>query len=280
MGKAYLNLDEPNRALQCFEQMPKSPDSNNYIGCAYFDMKDFTNATLYFEKAIELNPNESSYFMNNGDSLMNLSRFEDAFNMYSKVIELEPENTEALALRDRALFEANKTGSVQNINEFCKFWKASDLTSNPSNDLDANAYVCKGLALSYERNFTEAIHFYDKAIEIDPNNAEAFNYKGTSLLDIGCYREALDTFGIASKLEPSNVDYLMNIGHSYCFMEKLDEAVKIYKKAFELDTTSIKALESLGITYFDLGNYNESLMCFNKILEIDPNNTGAYNYKG
>ena len=42
----------------------------------------------------------------------------------------------------------------------------------------AKAYYNKGIALKYLQKYEEAISLYDKAIEIKPNYAYAYNNKG------------------------------------------------------------------------------------------------------
>ena len=48
----------------------------------------------------------------------------------------------------------------------------------------------KGLALNSLGRYDEAIKCYDKAIEIDPNDADAWNNKGLALNSLGNNDEA------------------------------------------------------------------------------------------
>ncbi|HYZ96412.1 MAG TPA: tetratricopeptide repeat protein, partial [Nitrososphaeraceae archaeon] len=74
-----------------------------------------------------------------------------------------------------------------------------DLEINPEN---ADAYNNKGLSLYYSGNYNEAIECYDKALEINPENADAYNNKGISLYYGGNYNEAIECYDKALEINP------------------------------------------------------------------------------
>jgi len=66
------------------------------------------------------------------------------------------------------------------------FDKATEL--NPEY---AAAWNNKGIALFNQREYEEAIKAYDKAIELNPEDAYAWNNKGIALAKQGRYEEAI-----------------------------------------------------------------------------------------
>ena len=54
------------------------------------------------------------------------------------------------------------------------------LEINPQN---ADAYYKKGLSLSTIEKYAEAIECYDKALEINPQNADAYYKKGSIIIN-------------------------------------------------------------------------------------------------
>jgi tetratricopeptide (TPR) repeat protein len=71
------------------------------------------------------------------------------------------------------------------------------LELNPKN---ANAWINKGLYLYDFDRYEEAIKCYDKAIKIDPNLALAWAGKGASLYELKRYKEAKECIKRAKAL--------------------------------------------------------------------------------
>lgn len=51
-----------------------------------------------------------------------------------------------------------------------------------------------------------------KALEIDPNDADAWNNKGNALYNLGNYNEAIECYDRALKIDPKNADARYNKG--------------------------------------------------------------------
>jgi uncharacterized protein YjbI with pentapeptide repeats len=62
--------------------------------------------------------------------------------------------------------------------------------------------INKGNALRNEGKYNEAIEYYDKALEINPNYADALNGKGNALRNKGKYNEAIEYYDKALEINP------------------------------------------------------------------------------
>ena len=60
-----------------------------------------------------------------------------------------------------------------------------------------------GFALSQQGKYDEALRTFDKAIEIDPQNADAWYLKGMVLDDMGKHDEATQAYDEAIRIDPS-----------------------------------------------------------------------------
>ena len=90
----------------------------------------------------------------------------------------------------------------------------------------------------------EAIHCLDKALEIDPQNAETWINKGWSLgqLQLGRHEEAIHRLDKALELDPQNGKAWNNKGRSLGSLDRHEEAAHCFSKAMELN--SLHALDS------------------------------------
>ena len=80
-----------------------------------------------------------------------------------------------------------------------------------------------------KKNYSEAISWYDKAIELDPKFARAWSSKGSALNELGEYQEAIKYLDKAIELDPNfsmawnNKGYTLNnfkkISRSYWILQ-------------------------------------------------------------
>jgi tetratricopeptide (TPR) repeat protein len=87
---------------------------------------------------------------------------------------------------------------------------------------------------------------FNKAIEIDPNNAENWAGKGHALAHLGRHEEALHAINMALEIEPNNIDFIYNKGLDLISLKRYEEALDITKKALEQDSNNIDLLFQRG----------------------------------
>src|SRR5688500_6608248 len=72
----------------------------------------------------------------------------------------------------------------------------------------------KGNELFNDGKYDEAITYYDKALEIDPNYVKALSNRGSALSTLERYEEAIMSYDKALEIEPTYVKALINKGIS------------------------------------------------------------------
>ncbi|HEY0579754.1 MAG TPA: tetratricopeptide repeat protein, partial [Candidatus Nitrosocosmicus sp.] len=113
------------------------------------------------------------------------------------------------------------------------------LEINPQN---ADAYYNKAQALSTIEKYAEAIEYYDKALEINPQNADiCYNNKGLSLYYLGNNDEAIECYDKALEINPQNADAYYNKAQALSTIEKYAEAIECYDKALEINPQNADA---------------------------------------
>lgn len=99
--------------------------------------------------------------------------------------------------------------------------------------------------LHQERLYVQNLKNYTKAIELNPNHANAHNNLGFLYLKIGDLAHAAATLKNAlAILATPNLYILMNLGHVYFCEGKLEEAISLYRQSLDL-------FESPG-TFFEM----------------------------
>ena len=95
----------------------------------------------------------------------------------------------------------------------------------------------KGDKLKAEGRYDEAIHFYDEAINLDPNNWDnwrVWNSKGDALSKQGKYMEAVQAYDKAIELLPDNSMVWANKGDALKALGRTNESDVAYATAREL----------------------------------------------
>jgi len=164
----------------------------------------------------------------------------------------------------------------------------------------AEDWVKKGDELYENGSYEEAANSYDKAIQMDPSNADAWFGKGNAVKIL--YKNPEDTTLYESiGHDPQYADAWAVRGDVVSTNARLEEATENYEKALQLYDERLKkdprdidawlnkgrALNMLDIIYYTLGDNEssakafeeEALQAYDKAIEINPENSRAWSAK-
>ena len=134
------------------------------------------------------------------------------------------------------------------------------------NDAEANCNL--GDALTLEGKLDEAAACCRRAVELNPNLAEAHYYLGNVLNRQGKRDEAAACYRQALKLKPDYAEALNNQGIVLKAQGKLDEAMACYRRALELKPDYAEAQYNLGNAFRQQGNVVEAAACYRRAVEM------------
>ena len=126
----------------------------------------------------------------------------------------------------------------------------------------------------------EAIKYYNKAIELNPQFAEAFYNRGLAKADLGKPEEAIKDYDRAIKLNPLYSKAYNNRGTAKADLGKPEEAIKDYDRAIKLNPKNPNAYSNRGLTKTALGTPQEAVKDYDKAIELNPKYAEAYNHRG
>ncbi len=95
-----------------------------------------------------------------------------------------------------------------------------------------------------------------RALELDPNYANAHHWYGLELSWLGRHQEALAHLKRAVELDPLDLRYNANLGGCYIDARLYDQALEQLKKTLEMDPNFAGTHGSLAFTYRNLGHYD------------------------
>ena len=138
-------------------------------------------------------------------------------------------------------------------------------------------YNLIGASQNYLGKYNEAIIFFKKTCDLQPNIAENFVNVGTALKDVGKDYEAINYFEKSLSIDPNNAIVLAQTGY-LCTRNFIPEKAKKYlEKAIKLDPKP-EFIFNLGEAFKQLGDKENASKNFLKALKIKPDMKQA-NYK-
>lgn len=140
----------------------------------------------------------------------------------------------------------------------------------------AEAWNGKGIALKRLKEYELAIQAHEKAISLDPLYSRAWNNKGISLRKLNKFEEAIIAYEKAIELRPEYVEAWHNKGVSLRILGRNEEAITACEKAIELNPSFVPAWLNKGNSLKKLKRYEEAISACEKAIELNPNKASAW----
>jgi len=207
---------------------------------------------------------------NRGNTLYNLSRFEEALAAYERAITLRPDYAEVWQEKAKTLYELKKYQESQSAYD-----KAIELKPEY-----LEAWTGRGYALEKLQQSQEAIASFDNALKIQPDYAAAWEGRGDTLLDSQRYEEAIASYEKAVQFQPNLYRAWYNRGQAHQKLKQYDRAVESYQKAVEIKFDNYEAWYNLGNTFLEVNKNQEAFDAYEKAVRFQPNFYQGWYSKG
>jgi tetratricopeptide (TPR) repeat protein len=149
-----------------------------------------------------------------------------------------------------------------------------------SDGLTASDRLVKGNEAHNLKEYKRALSEFNKAIELDPKYAFAYNNRGVAYYDLKDYNMAIQDYDKAIEIDPRSSSAYCNRGLSYYGLKDYKRAISEFNKAIELDPDYSSAYTARGLVYYESNDYNMALQDYNKAIELDPRSVTAYSNRG
>ena len=189
--------------------------------------KNYEAAINYYSIAIKMKPDYAEAFNNRGTAKYNLENYTGAIADYDRAIELKPDLAEAYGNRAKAYFD---NGQFKKGDDDTK--KAIELFSKAEDK--AAAFVNRGNAKIYLKDYMGAMKDYDEAIRLKPDYAGGYHGLGICYTEKSEYERAIDYFNKAISIEKESPETYGYRALAYIGFGKLEKAKEDVVKCEEL----------------------------------------------
>jgi tetratricopeptide (TPR) repeat protein len=128
--------------------------------------------------------------------------------------------------------------------------------------LGAGDYMRRGHGYYRNKKFREALNEYKKAVESDPENAEARYWRGRTLLNTGQFDPAAEDFETAVRLKPDYSEAYDNLGWLSARRGDFAEGIAYLTKSLELRPENAWAHYNRGHMFLKKGDVRNALKDF------------------
>ena len=203
------------------------------------------------------------HFYRHGDS-----GFEEAEALYEKAIELDPGFGRAysgLASLHFLRFKLYLTASFETIEHKTLDLALHAVRLDPD---DYRAHWVLGRLYSYQGKHAQSLAEFDRALHINPNDANLLAVSAEDLVYCGRVEEALERCQRAIRLNPNCPDwYWCELGFSYFHLGRYGDALEALNRM----TAPDQARRVLAATYAHLGRLDEARSEAEEFMKVFPN---------
>jgi tetratricopeptide (TPR) repeat protein len=255
-GQAELSQ---KHLIQACAQSDCSAFALYYLGSSYLELANYSQAAVYFEKALQKQENFFEALHDLGTTQAHLGLQEAALDSYTKALSLRQDSPELYFNLARLQ------------DDYCHFEQALQYY-NQSIELSPHfveAIANKAITLKELKRYQEAFDAYDLAIQLQPNYAEAWSNKGLAFSDLRRYQEALECYEQAIKLKPNYLDAWVNKSAVLHALKRYTQAIEAYQQVIKLnpDTNCIYgSLVHAKSTICDWSNYDQDVKYINQMI--------------
>ena len=190
----------------------------------------------------------------------------EARNCCQRALAIDPRHGDALRLMGEICLHAGQPDQAIE-------WLANAVRIEPTAE-DVSAL---GMALHRSGKLEDALKAFDKAISLQPGNAELWKNLASVLIDLNRPDEALLGLQHALKLRPRYADAANLSGLILYRKERYSEALDFFNLSIEVEPSQADALRMRALLYLNLKRFEEALADSRQSVQFDQGNADAHN---
>jgi tetratricopeptide (TPR) repeat protein len=282
------STDHRNKAKECCSRSLKIDKGYDkplkllfVLGFSYLDNEEDRKVAWEIFECVRKSKSELAALAASGLGILNLTirNYKEALDYFKESIELNP--------RDSLIWFGKGMAQEGLANEKTAF-------EIPAGNADPFLYDPGLFYSSQDQELKESLEAYDKAIEINSTNYEAYYHKGLVHCKMKEFDEALKDFMNALEIDPENAEIWYHKGIALSQIPKFEEAIESYNEVIKIDPLYLVGYANerkthphvafswlyKGVSLSKLGRYDEADQAYSKALEIDSAIAVAWYYKG
>ena len=157
---------------------------------------------------------------------------------------------------------------------------ASHSQDRPINYKTSEQWLQSGNKYFRQEEYAAAVQYYDRAINLNPGFAEAYNNRGIAKAKLGQYEAAITDYDKAINLNPRFAEAYLNRGSTKGNLEQHEAAVTDFDMGINLNQEDAIAYHNRGVTKAKLGQYEAAITDYDIAINLNQEDATAYYNRG
>jgi serine/threonine protein kinase len=150
----------------------------------------------------------------------------------------------------------------------------------PLNSSSAREKCLEGDQFLKQQQYSQALHAYEDALNLDPLNFHAWNGKGTALYSQGNYKRAYDAYQRATEIDAENPVVWVSAGLALNRLKRFPQSLVHFERALKIDPAYVAAWNGKADAQLDMNMPEEAIESYEMALHHDEQSFQAWNGLG
>ena len=280
LARAYNNSNQCEKGLEVLLSLKDEGENDSLwnfrVGyCYYYSEKAKENpdylekAKKYFEKCLELNPNEPDgdtllrwVYSDLGNRKLDEEKYDEGLEYFKKARDLAKDTNDIIAAESELAWAYDFVGKYKEAYEHLQ-----TAASLGRDDIWINSEL--GFCLGGLEKYDEAVEKFKKAIEQGRNDSWIYARLGGAFENLKNYDEALESYQKGLEAETEDIFLLSGIAWLYDNIKSdCAKGLEYLEKAKKLGRDDIWINSEIGWAYNHLNQYDKALSYLEKAKEL------------
>ena len=251
--------------------LPK-PDDALYLAIAQVTQgSNLTEGLPQLAAAIKkFRPVRAEYYLQWGDSLRSVGRFQEALAAYEEAVRREPESVVAMERLALCLPLLKQDGRAEAVLK-----QVLERTPGAAPD-----WVQLGLVQLGEGRTSDALLAFEKATQLDPDLPDAYNTAGAIWFETGDSAKGEAALRNAIRIQPNYAQAHNNLGNLLSAAGRFEEARYHFEAALRIKEDYIGARYNYALALTRVRRFDEAQAQLEGLLRTDPRSAEAHDFLG
>jgi tetratricopeptide (TPR) repeat protein len=237
---------------------------------AYGNRPEYLNkAVQFYQEALKLDPAAGQVFEELTELYIATNRMRDAIATAEDTLKKNPDNIDARRMLGRIYLRMVSTPDNKINDEYLKKALEQLKLVTEKEPKDAESWVMLGRLYRVSNNSPDAEKAFNKAIEVEPDNADALTQLAQLYSDLGDNTRALEKLKTAAEKSPSP-ETLIALGQTLQQLHDYKAAAEAFKKAFEMNPDNSRLAKVLAQSLMQADQLDDALTVFQHLASEDP----------